>query len=300
MIELEQEIHNIETQEVNSKQEIVEKISEQLKKNNLDFDSTSLEQRQKKLKEKPILESGFLVDTTHGISTEPDFHWVETEKIVGRPFGSRYENGWSFEYDNRKGRAVTVAKEISTLLETENNSQKHEIIEHIFHPDNKMQRIKLDKIQGPSGPMYSVRDGTHRLAGIMTAGLEKIPCDVHKMKYPLENRTNDEYVANTWKEKINLGLIQGKVEMLNDGGQKYRLIVEREVLPWIRTQSQHQLIEISLMYEQLYPNSLDNLEIPRDALIDPIANNYFMDKRWQEWKKNFSQNPRDEKGIVIY
>lgn len=74
----------------------------------------------------------------------------------------------------------------------------------------------------------------------------------------------------------------------------------REVLPWMRTQSQNELTNISRTYEKLYPGSLDKLNIPRDALIDPIANNYFMAGRWKEWEEKFSQRPRDKNGLIIY
>lgn len=33
----------------------------------------------------------------------------------------------------------------------------------------------------------------------------------------------------------------------------------------------------------MYPGTLDNLPIPKEALLDPVANNYFMAGRWQEW-----------------
>ena len=300
MIELEQT--EPEKQEIESKQEVVKRISQQIqetKQNDISFDKEKLQERHENLKNKPILESGFLVDTTFGIEKEPTFCWVETNKIIGRPFGSRYHNGWSFEYDNRKGRAVSVAEKLHSLLLVEDNSKNEEIVEYIFHIDKSMHRITLDEIEGPSGPMYSVRDGTHRIAGMMLAGLKEIPCNVHKIKYPLENTTDDKEIANNWKKKIDLGLIQGKIETLNDErGIKYKLMVEKEVLPWIRTHSQNQLIKISQAYEKLYPNSLNNLKIPREALINPIANNYFMAGRWAEWEKSkitsTSQQPQQD------
>ncbi len=300
MIELEEKNianeENLEIQEVESKQEIIEKVSQQIKETN--FEKEKLQEKHENLKNKPILESGFLVDTTSGIEKEPSFCWVKTEKIIGRPFGDRYHNGWSFEYDKRKGRAISVAQKLQNLL-TKDYKEKEEIVEYLFHVDKSMWRITLDEIEGPSGPMYSVRDGTHRVAGMIVAGLKEIPCDVHRIKYPIENTTDEKEIASDWKKKIDLGLIQGKIETLSDGrGIKYKLTVEKEVLPWIRTYSQNQLIKISQAYEKLYPNSLNNLKIPREALIDPIANNYFMAGRWAEWEKSkitsTSQQPHQD------
>jgi hypothetical protein len=77
-------------------------------------------------------------------------------------------------------------------------------------------------------------------------------------------------------------------------------VVEKEVVPWIRTTSQAEMIQISRMYERLYPGAFDKLDIPRDALVDPIANNHFMAGRWKEWENKFAQSPRDKDGHVIY
>ena len=150
--------------------------------------------------------------------------------------------------------------------------------------------------------MYSVDDGSHRVAGAKAAGLHEIPCDVKRIKYPLERMTNNGNDIADWQRKIDLGLIQGKVETLqnSDGKISYKLTVQKEVLPWIRTTSQSDLIKISRVYERMYPNSLDNLDVPRDALIDSIANNYFMAGRWNEWEEKFSKNPRDKNRMVIY
>ncbi len=295
----ERPIMTFEIPKVVSEEEVVSKTSEQLKivkESGVAFDEATLQERQKALAERPIINSDAFREATALLEEEPTFSWVETDKIVGRPFGDQNPGGWSFEYSGRKGRIVEIAKELS---EAEQDEQK---IERIFHPGKPNERIKLSVLEGPSGPMYSVEDGTHRVAGAMTAELREIPCDVKRIKYPLERITTTENDISDWQKKIELGLIQGNVETLqNDEGKKfYKLVVQKEVLPWIRTTSQSELVKISRMYEKMYPNSLDKLDVPRDALIDPIANNYFMAGRWKEWEEKFSKNSRDKNRMVIY
>lgn len=295
----ERQITTFEIPKVLSGEEVVSKISEQLriaKESGLAFDEAALQERQKALAEIPIINSHVFREATAVLEEEPIFSWVETDKIVGRPLGDQNSGGWSFEYSERKGRIVKIAKELSTA---EQDEQK---IEHIFHPKKPNERIKLSVLEGPSGPIYSVEDGTHRVVGAMTAALREIPCDVMRIKYPLEQITTVESDISDWQRKIELGLIQGKVETLqNDAGKKfYKLIVQKEILPWIRTTVQSELIKINLMYERMYPNSLDKLDVPRDALVDSIANNYFMAGRWKEWEEKFSKNTRDKNRLIIY
>lgn len=280
-------------------EQIADAITEQLKtikENGTMFDEVTLEERKKALIERPIIDSNNFKEVIATPENEPVFSWVETKKIVGRPFSEQNPGGWSFEYEKRKGRIVEVAKELSGADQNKKN------IEYVFHPEKPNERIKLSSINGPGGPIYSVEDGTHRVAGAMVAELSEIPCDVAIIKYPLEQITPVENDAEDWQKKIDMDLIQGKIEVLEDknGKKIYKLIVEKETLPWIRVVLQQKLSKISQIYEKVYPNSLDNLSIPKDALIDPIANNYFMAGRWEEWQEKFSQKPRDKNRVVIY
>jgi len=45
---------------------------------------------------------------------------------------------------------------------------------------------------------------------------------------------------------------------------------------------------------------LDALPVPRDVLVDPIAQNYFIAGQWEEWEEKFQDTERDENGIVQY
>lgn len=292
-------ITTFEIPKVESQEEVVRKVSEMLKmitENESDLGVEALKEKQAGLAERPIIDANAFKEIEAALEEEATFSWVETDKIVGRPFDEQNPRGWSFEYSARVGRIVEVAQQLLMSEQDEKN------IELVFHPKKPDERIKLSEIAGPNGPIYSVEDGTHRVAGAMTAGLREIPCDVKRVKYPLERITTSEDDVYDWQRKIELGLIQGKVDTLQnkEGKKYYKLVVQKEVLSWIRTTSQSEFIKISRLYEKMYPNSLDKLVVPRDALVDPIANNYYMAKRWKEWEAKFSNNPRDKNRLVIY
>jgi hypothetical protein len=279
--------------EIKTEEEIIDGLVGQIEKTN--FDESILQERQKSLEERPVIDTNDFRDATTGVEERGIFMWADVDKIVGRPFANVNPGGWGFEYRGRKGRIIEIAKKILEAVKNPFNA------ELIFHFRSPSQRIKLVSIKGPSGPMYIVEDGSHRVAGAMLAGLRRIPAEVKRIKYPLEVTTPEEGIAKDWQKKIELGLIQGKTEEIQVEGRKlYKITVEREVLPWIRTVDPHVLTKISRLYEKLYPGSLNNFPIPRDALVDPIVYNYYMAGRWKEWEEKFSKNPRDKDSIVIY
>jgi hypothetical protein len=250
------------------------------------------EQRMNTLANEPILDDFIFRETTACLEDTSTFRWVETNKIIGRTGANEQGGGWSHEYEARKGRIAEIAKQLSSKAGVEN----------VFHQEKPHERIKLIAINGPQGPMYTVRDGTHRIAGAKAAELSIIPCEVQVQKYPSEQLTRSLDDVADWGRKISRGLIVGTIEVEKDsvGDDLYFLHTESEVLPWMRTTSQAKFLKISQVYEKLYPGSLDKLSIPRDALIDPIANNYFMVGRMEEWQQKFGNSPRDQHGYVIY
>lgn len=290
----EENVRVVEHRSVTSGQEIQQALQKQIPVEMSQMNDNILDQRRQKLAERPILSSGALRDAAVGASEQPTFAWVRTDKIVG--MAQIRSGGWSSEIEARKGRVVKVAREIIESGEHPENT------EHIFHADKKSERIKVTAISGPNGPMYLVDDGTHRVSGAMVAGLTEIPCDVSEIRYPINQTTTDSGEALDWQNKIRLGLIDGSVEEYTspNGVKMNRLTVKSETVPWIRTHSQADLIKVSLVYEKLYPGSLDKLKIPRDALVDPIANNFYMAGRWDEWVTQHSGKPRDENGVVKY
>lgn len=250
------------------------------------------EQRMHILANEPILDNFIFREATACLESDSAFRWVETSKIVGRPGANEQSGGWSHEYEARKGRITEIVKQLSSKTG----------IENVFHQEKPHERIKLIAMNGPQGPMYTVRDGTHRVAGAKAAELAMIPCEVQAQKYPSEQLTRSLDEVADWERKISRGLIVGTIEVEKDsvGDDLYVLHTISEVLPWMRTTSQAKFLKISQMYEKLYPGSLDKLSVPRDALIDPIANNYFMAGRMEDWQHKFGNSPRDQDGYVIY
>ncbi len=268
--------------EVSSTEEVYAKVSEQIRKDKesgVGFDETALEERRKNLVGKPIVDSHVFRETLAVLGEKSTFSWVETDKIIARPSGSKHKGGWGHEYSERKGRVINIAQQLS-------GEKSEQGIENVFHSNKPNERIKLSMINGPKGPMYSVEDGTHRVAGSKLAELKEIPCEVKTVEYPFERKTHDKYEVDDLQKKINLGLVNGKIEeSQNDEGKTfYKVTVEKEILPWIRTTNENELTKISRLYEELYPGSLDNLAMPREALTNFVAYNFFMAGRWDEWK----------------
>lgn len=282
------------------KDDLVRVANEIVISGNLEQD---LKSRWSNLSQQPIIDNHFFVRALMRIYAEEEnsFFWVETNKIIGRPFAKDSSDGWSREYNGRKGRIIQIVMNfLRGVLQGRDDMVEAEI-EHVFHQNRPGERIQLLVLEGPGGPIYLVEDGTHRVAAAKLLGLEHIPCAVKRIKYPLRQKTTDQEMFDHWRRLINLGLIQGKLQYSHSNGSTttYEIQVTSELLPWIRVY-QYEFLRINEIYETVYPNSLENLSIPRDVLLDEIANNYFMAGRWQEWEQKFSNNPRNENGLVIY
>ena len=186
-------------------------------------------------------------------------------------------DGWAHEIEDRHGRIDEVAAELHDPTPAN--------IEEVFHADDSLERIRLRAIDGPRGPIYLAEDGTHRISGAMMAGLESIPAQVERSSYPLELMTADGGEAAHWERLLSAGMITGSIKegSAPDGAPIKHLRIESEVAPWVRTKNQWELAKISQAYEQLYPNSLDDLTVPRDALTDSVAFEFYLSGRWDEW-----------------
>ena len=259
------------------------------------------------MSEQPIIDNSFFNQALMWISAEEEqrFSWVETDKIVGRPFAQDFSDGWSHEYHSRTGRIVQIATNLLRGVLQDRDDMVKAAIDHVFHHQNKpYERIQLFVLEGPGGPIYLVEDGTHRVAAAKLLGLKRIPCSVISIKYPLKQVTTDREMFEYWQRAIDLGLIQGSSNIVDRNGSttKYEIQVTSELFPWIRVYHQHKFLRINQIYEKVYPDSLRNLPIPRDALLDEVANNHFMagPEKWQEWVQKFSNKPRDKDGLVVY
>lgn len=266
---------------VASEGEVFHTIQSEIPQALITIDDEELERRRQQLSEKPFISANNLREATSGINEQSEFAWVPVDQIVGA-WGAR-ENGWGSEISSRKGRVEQLTRNIL------HSREKPEALEEIFHVNKKNERIQVTSIPGPAGSIYLVDDGTHRVSASMLAGLTKIPCEVKTVNYPRRVDTTDELKMFEWQRLIKAGLVKGIIEEKTgqSGTIIYEMTVEEEVLPWI-TSEQKDLIKISQLYEQLYPGSLDNLKIPKDALLDGVANNFYLAGRWEEWEQNHS------------
>lgn len=267
-----------EIKSVLSSDEISQRIQEQMTDSIGFLTLEDMERRRQELRSRPQLSAGTLYDSMINVDQNGTFKWVDLTNVVGRTFET--PDGWADENESRKGRIASIGKAII------DSREDPRILEEIFHYQKPNERIQMVAIEGPAGPIYEVTDGQHRVSGSLVAGLSEIPAEVKQVKYPLEQSVDIKELGliADWKILIEKGLIDGDLQDYESGGrQMKKLTVRSEVLPWIRTQSQTDLIKISKVYEQLYPGSLDNLPIPKQALLDPIANNFYMADRWREW-----------------
>ncbi len=266
----------------------------QLKAAKVDLDDLTLRETLEDLKrlslsQQPIIDSSRFSEALALVESQKNlkFSWVETNKVIGRPFARDYDDGWAHEYHSRQGRTVDIAMSLlQGVRESEDNFIK-QAIEHVFHPNKPHERIKVLALYGPSGPIYLVEDGTHRVAAAKLLGLSRIPVDVVNITYPLTQTTYEAETSQYWQKLIELGLIEGSISVFGTevGKPCYKILVLQELLPWIRVSGQARFLQINKIYEQIYPGSLEGLAMPRDALLDPVANNHFLagKEMWEKW-----------------
>lgn len=206
---------------------------------------------------------------------------VDTDAIVGSVSGA-FED-WSSEYGSRKGRVVDVAQQLMKGTE--------ETIDHVFHVKDPKHGVKLKKVSGPGGDLFFVVDGTHRVAGSKLARLPELPAQVENMTELTEVRTTDPLLKSQWEERIRRGLIRGTIEETTTTADRktFHLKIESQVLPWMNL-PQNKLIKMTKFYLEHYPSSLDNLKsfttgekIPKEALLDQVAMNFYLAGRWDEY-----------------
>ena len=232
--------------------------------------------RKEGLKELPYFPATKLLDVLEKSDGEREFSFVETDKIVGSI--SLAHSDWSTEYGNREGRIVDIAKGlINPTIES---------VEGIFHVKKQNEQIKLKKVSGPAGDIYFAMDGSHRISGCKLTEIPKIPAYVEGTTNPSEVKSNDEVLAWEWQEKINSGLIKGSIEKIDteDGKTLFKLKIEEQIVPWAYL-PQSDFIKLSKVYERCYPGAFDKLDIPKEIFTDPVALNFYLKGRYNEYKK---------------
>jgi hypothetical protein len=247
--------------------------------------SLNTEPNIEKLKAELIIDTKSFYEVEPSQAEQSSFEYVDTARIIGRPNAANYEDGWAHEYNERVGR-------IGEIVEQINNPDDENGIERIFHTeDQPTDRIKLASYEGPAGPIYSVFDGTHRVAGVKASGLEKMPAEIFRTEYPLEKTSNNVEEIADWQDKIDRGFVAGSIETIGDeNGERSILKVESEVLPWIRAKNQNDIFKINQIYEQQYPGSLEQAGFPPETLTDKTALWAYMDGNFDQWKQLQEEN----------
>ncbi len=264
-----------------SLQEVVKRVKEGVPPEIKGADDAELERRQKGLADLPYFSGREIFPLLTRSSEKSDgMEMVRTETIVGTPAF----RDWSTEYDSRKGRGVSVAKDLVKGTE--------QSVDHVFHVNSPDHGIKLKKFSGPGGDICFVKDGSHRVAGCKLAELQELPATVEDMTEVSGAITDDIMMKTQWESRIKQGFIKGDIEE-DESGESYKLNIQDQVLPWASF-SQRKMVEMNRMYNDLYPGSLKGLElsdgkgeIPEKALMDEIAMNYFVAGRWDEYEEKF-------------
>jgi len=265
----------------------VHRAIRQIPEDVLSADRETMEGMQKDLEKLPYLSSNKTKELIAYSGEDEGVVMVETSKVVGSVSGA-FRN-WATEYDSRKGRVVAVAERI--IEGTEGS------IEHIFHLSNPEDGIKLKRISGPEGDLFIVVDGTHRVAGAKLVQLPELPAQVEKVPDLSETRTTDSQLKGQWENRIERGLIDGKIEETETvdpttGVKKktFNLEIKAQVLPWAIL-SQQSFVDMTKFYLNHYPNALDNIKslktgekIPKEVFLDGIAMNFYLADRWSEYK----------------
>ncbi|MBT3348854.1 hypothetical protein HN954_00210 [bacterium] len=172
---------------------------------------------------------------------------VDTKKVVGSVAPIK---DWSVEYDSRQGRHVSVANDILT------GSNKS--LDHVFHLERTKDAIKLIKIEGPSGPVYFNRDGTHRTGGVKLSKLSEFPALVTEtVTMPSKVVTTDLILKTEWERNIDKGFIKGRInESMNGNKKEFSLEIEDQVLPWMHL-NKAEVLKMNEAYAKVYPEKFN-------------------------------------------
>lgn len=260
----------------------IEKIKDSVPKHIIEADGNTLEQKREELKELPYVHGNDLREIIDYRTTgESEFNFIETDKIIGS-VSPAFED-WSTEYEGRKNRITTIAKELCEANE--------ESTERTFHLKDPKRQVQLLKIPGPkpNTEVYFVDDGTHRVAACKLIELSDIPAQVKNMEKVKKVQTIDRNLAYQWEERIERGLITGKINWPENEGNEIELEIDEQVLPWMHL-PQQKFIRFNRFYDSRYPEALDGLrttknqEIPKEVFLDDIVWNTYLAGKYKARK----------------
>ena len=263
-----------------SLEEVVSEIKSGIPLEVKNLNGDELEERRKELSELPYLSQTVFSELLYPEGEDLGVIMVDTKNIVGS-ISSAFEN-WSTEYDSRKGRIVNIAQQLI--------NPTSESIDNVFHVKEPRLGIRLKQLPTPQGNLYFVIDGSHRVAGCKLAKVNKIPTSVEKIPEPKAISTRSNSLKSDWETRIKSGFIKGSVEAVitEEEGSKYLLKIESQILPWMFL-PENQLLKLNKFYFEHFPEAknlksvLNDKSIPKDALTDGIALNYYLANRWDEY-----------------
>ena len=229
-------------------EKIVSEIKESIPEDIKGLDTSQLEYMHKQLANLPYLSQTEFSELLYPQGQSLGMIMIDTEKIVGS-ISPAFTN-WSTEYNDRKGRAVSVAKQLINPTE--------ESIDNVFHIKDPRLGIKLKELPTPEGSLFFVMDGSHRVAGCKLARVPRIPALVEKIPESHVVSTYSSVLRAEWEKRIKCGLISGSIqEVIDEQNEKsYILKIESQVLPWMYLSSS-KIVKLNMFYFSFFPDAKD-------------------------------------------
>ncbi len=193
---------------------------------------------------------------------------VDTKLVAGSvQFSFNSWSGNPDEKDERNGLIETIATDF--IADAKSRSDKS--VRRAFDTRGTLS-VTLGRVEGPEGPMYIAKDGSHRIAAAKLAEMPKVLAKVENWRECRTVKTKSASQAEWWNKLIERGLMVGAIETNN--GESV-LTIERQVLPWC-TASQSEFLKSSLAYYHLYPETFKKMKSLKDG--KPLPEAIFLDK----------------------
>lgn len=224
-----------------------------------------------RLKELPYLKSDVLNDGFEP-SGEVETLTVNNQEIVGSVQASFTDwSGNPDERDERNALIETIAHDF--IKDAKNgNAETGPSIERAFGAGTNFP-VVLARIEGPQGPVFIAKDGSHRIAASKLAELPKVPAKVESWRERKTMTTQSSTRASEWNKLIERGLVKGSVQPTETGG--FVLTIEKQALPWAAT-SLADFVKTNDAYEHVHPGAFKDIKSLKDG--KPIPEAVFLDK----------------------
>lgn len=225
--------------------------------------------KHKDLAELPYLRSFEVTGNYDG--TDPNIERVLASQIIAAPnlvnWADEYHGDWATEgLSSVEKMAQEIKKDPDGFWE---NNQ---------HP------VKMTKVVGPSGPIYAVQDGSHRVAAAKLAGALEIPAEVSDLTNRKEYATTKEAEALWWQGLIESGAIRGQISQ--SGQESILTLDETPELPWI-IRSRTDFVKVNKVYREIYG---DRAFKGAQSLPDSIKDKLLDSSQLMVWENTILRN----------